>query len=69
MTPVRWIATIVLLLALVLRLSSRYVAFGWAYAVSPGEHRGFSISGPLFWVLLVVGAILMAVSFFSRAHR
>ena len=69
MTPMRWVAVSTLLLALVLRLSSRYVAFGWAYAVSPGEHRGYSISGPLFWVLLVVGAILMAVSFFSRARR
>jgi hypothetical protein len=68
MTPKRWFAVIALLLALVLRLSTRYVSFGLAYAVAPGLHRGVSISGPLFWVLLVSGAILLAASF-SRGHH
>jgi hypothetical protein len=69
MTPMRWIAVIAFLLALALRLSSRYVSFGLAYSVAPGLHRGVSISGPLFWVLLVLGTILVAASFFSRAHH
>jgi hypothetical protein len=69
MTPMRWIAVIAFLLALALRLSSRYVAFGLAYSVAPGLHRGVSISGPLFWVLLVLGTVLVAASFFSRAHH
>ena len=68
MTPMIWIAVVAFLLALVLRLSSRYVSFGLAYAVAPGQHRGVSISGPLFWVLLVSGAILLAASF-SRGHH
>ena len=68
MTPMRWIAVIALLLALALRLSSRYAAFGLAYAVAPGVHRSVSISGPLFWVLLVLGTILLAASF-SRTHH
>jgi hypothetical protein len=45
------------------------VAFGLAYSVAPGLHRGVSISGPLFWVLLVFGTVLVATSFFSRAHH
>lgn len=69
MTPMRWIAVIAYLLALALRLSSRYVSFALAYSVAPGLHRGVSISGPLFWVLLVLGTILLAASFFSRAHH
>jgi len=68
MARMRWFAVIALLLALVLRLSTRYVSFGLAYAVAPGLHRGVSISGPLFWVLLVSGAILLAASF-SRHHQ
>ena len=69
MTPMRWIAVIVFLLALTLRLSRRYVSFELAYRVAPGLHRGISISGPLFWSLLILGTILMASSFFSRAHH
>lgn len=55
-------------LALVIRVSHRYVSFELAYAVAPGVHRGIPISEPLFWVLLVLGAILLAASF-SRIHR
>jgi hypothetical protein len=44
------------------------VSFELAYAVAPGVHRGIPISEPLFWVLLVLGAILLAASF-SRIHR
>jgi hypothetical protein len=66
--PMRWIAVIAFLLALALRLSSRYVSFGLAYTVAPGLHRGVSISGPLFWALVVLGAILLAASF-SRSHH
>ncbi len=68
MTPLRWFATIALVLALALRLASRYVSFGWAYSVAPGVHRGVSISDPLFWDLLFLGTILMAASFFRHAH-
>jgi hypothetical protein len=70
MTPMRWFAAIALVLALALRLSSRFASFGWAYSVAPGVHRSFSISDPLFWVLLVFGTILAAAaSFLSRAHH
>jgi hypothetical protein len=69
MTPVRWFAAIVFVLALALRLSSRFVSFEWAYSVAPGVHRGVSISGPLFWVLLVFGTIFVAASFVPRAHH
>jgi hypothetical protein len=69
MTPMRWFAAIAFVLALALRLSSRYVSFGWAYTVTPGVHRAISISDPLFWGLLVFGMILVAASFFPRAHR
>ena len=54
MTRMRWIAVMALMLALVIRVSHRYVSFGLAYAVAPGVHRGISISEPLFWVLLVL---------------
>jgi hypothetical protein len=69
MTPMRWIAVIALFLALTLRLSRPYVAFDFAYRVAPGLHRGIPVSGPLFWSLLILGTILMAASFFPRAHR
>jgi hypothetical protein len=69
MTRMRWIAVIALLLALVIRVSHRYVSFELAYAVAPGVHRGIPISEPLFWVLLVLGAILLAASFSRDHHR
>jgi len=59
---------IAFLLALVIRVAHRYVSFELAYALAPGVHRGTPISEPLFWVLLVLGAILLAARF-SRIHH
>ena len=62
MTTVRWIAVIVVALALVCRLTLKQFAFGFSTAVTPSWHRSVFTVTPgivLFWLLLAVSAILI----------
>jgi hypothetical protein len=68
MTPLRWLALIVAVLAVAFRLAARYIPFDIAVAVSPQLHRGIPLGIVLFWVFLTLGAAMIAISFLKLAH-
>lgn len=68
MKSLRWMAVFCFVSAMVLRMLSRFVSFGFAVVVAPGVHRDVWPQGIVFWGLLVLSVLLMAMSLLRQAR-
>lgn len=67
MTPLRWLAAAVLVLAILCRVAWRHIPLDLGYRVSPQEIRGVPIGMVFFWGFLILSVALALISFFRHA--